>query len=102
MTSADRLAVRSQNDNQGPGFTLGGTVINRKFLTLTGFRLAGSFTTLYAILMAMGDDSAGGSAGGDDACELTEAQLVSIRAAMFGRNASCSYNMTVGSALLSD
>ena len=37
-----------------------------------------------------------------DACELTEAQLVSIRAAMFGRNASCSYNMTVGSALLGD
>ena len=94
--------MRSQNDNQGLGFTLGGTVVNRKFLTLTGFRLAGSFTTLYAILMAMGDDSAGGSAGGEGACELTEAQLVSIRAAMFGRNASCSYNMTVGSALLGD
>ena len=93
--------MRSQNDNQGLGFTLGGTVINRKFLTLTGFRLAGSFTTLYAILMAMGDDSAG-SAGGEAACELTEGQLVSIRAAMFGRNASCSYNMTVGSVLLSD
>ena len=93
--------MRSQNDNQGLGFTLGGTVINRKFLTLTGFRLAGSFTTLYAIIMAMGDDSAG-SAGGEDACELTEAQLVSIRAAMFGRNASCSYNMTVGSTLLGD
>ena len=53
--------MRSQNDNQGLGFTLGGTVINRKFLTLSGFRLAGSFTTLYAILMAMGDDSAAGS-----------------------------------------
>ena len=38
----------------------------------------------------------------EDACELTEAQLVSIRAAMFGRNASCSYNMTVGSALIGD
>ena len=60
--------MRSQNDNQGLGFTLGGTVINRKFLTLTGFRLAGSFTTLYAILMAMGDDSDNsGSASGDDA-----------------------------------
>ena len=95
--------MRSQNDNQGLGFTLGGTVINRKFLTLTGFRLAGSFTTLYAIIMAMGDDSAAtSSASGEDACELTEAQLVSIRAAMFGRNASCSYNMTVGSALLGD
>ena len=93
--------MRSQNDNQGLGFTLGGTVINRKFLTLTGFRLGGSFTTLYAIIMAMGDDSAG-SAGGEAACELTEGQLVSIRAAMFGRNASCSYNMTVGSTLLGD
>ena len=102
MTSADRLAVRSQNDNQGPGFTLGGLVINRKFLSLTGFRIGASFTTLYAFLMAMSDDSAGSGSAGDDACELTEAQLVSIRAAMFGRNASCSYNMTVGSALLSD
>ena len=90
--------MRSQNDNQGLGFTLGGTVVNRKFLTLTGFRLAGSFTTLYAIIMAMGDDSAG-SAGGEAACELTEGQLVSIRAAMFGRNASCSYNMTVDAVL---
>ena len=94
--------MRSQNDNQGLGFTLGGTVINRKFLTLTGFRLAGSFTTLYAILMAMGEGSAGSIASGAAACELTEGQLVSIRAAMFGRNASCSYNMTVGSALLGD
>ena len=93
--------MRSQNANQGLGFTLGGTVVNRKLLTLTGFRLAGSFTTLYTIIMAMGDDSAG-SAGGAAACELTAGQLVSIRAAMFGRNASCSYNMTVGSALLSD
>ena len=92
--------MRSQNDNQGLGFTLGGTVVNRKFLTLTGFRLAGSFTTLYAILMAMRGDSDGSTSALEDACELTEAQLVSIRAAMFGRNASCSYDMTVGSALL--
>ena len=96
------MLLRSQNDNQGLGFTLGGTVINHKFLTLTGFRLAGSFTTLYAILMAMRGDSDGSASALEDACELTEAQLVSIRAAMFGRNASCSYNMTVGSALLSD
>ena len=95
--------MRSQNDNQGLGFTLGGTVINRKFLSLTGFRLAASFTTLYAILMAMGDDSAGSSAGGDGACDLTDAQVVSIRVAMSGRNASCSYdNITIGSALLGD
>ena len=95
--------MRSQNDNQGLGFTLGGTVVNRKFLALTGFRLAGSFTTLYAILMAMGDDSAGSSAGGEGACYLTETQVVSIRVAMSGRNASCSYdNITIGSALLGD
>ena len=94
--------MHPQNDNQGLGFTLGGTVINRKFLTLTGFRLAGSFTTLYAILMAMRGDSDGSASALEDACELTEGQLVSIRAAMFGRNASCSYNMTVGSTLLGD
>ena len=94
--------MRSQNDNQGLGFTLGGTVINRKFLTLTGFRFAGSFTTVYAFLMAMGD-SATSSAGGGGACELTDAQVVSIRVAMSGRNAGCSYdNITIGSALLGD
>ena len=87
--------MRSQNDNQGLGFTLGGTVINRKFLTLTGFRLAGSFTTLYAIIMAMGDDSAGSSTGSEDACELTETQAVSIRAVLATFNSSCaSYNLT--------
>eukprot|EP01045_Picozoa_sp_COSAG04_P005928 COSAG04_NODE_283_length_18154_cov_432.957020_6_plen_98_part_00 len=96
------ILLCSQNDNQGLGFTLGGTVINRKFLTLTGFRLAASFTTLYAFLMAVGDDSAG-SAGGDGACSLTEAQVVSIRVAMSGRDTSCSYdNITIGSALLGD
>ena len=87
--------MRSQNDNQGLGFTLGGTVVNRKFLTLTGFRLAGSFTTLYAILMAMGDDSAGSGASGEGACELTETQAVSIRAVLATFNSSCdSYNLT--------
>ena len=97
------MGIYAQHDNQGLGFTLGGTVINRKFLTLTGFRLAASFTTLYAILMAVGDDSAGSSAGGDGACDLTDAQVVSIRVAMSGRDASCSYdNITIGSALLGD
>eukprot|EP01045_Picozoa_sp_COSAG04_P012752 COSAG04_NODE_871_length_9717_cov_4.356831_9_plen_52_part_00 len=49
--------------------------------------------------MAMGDSA--GSAGSEAACELTEAQIVSIRVAMSGRNASCSYdNITIGSALL--
>ena len=43
------------------------------------------------------------SAGGEGACDLTEAQVVSIRVAMSGRNASCSYdNVTIGSALLGE
>ena len=46
--------------------------------------------------------SAASDGVGLETCELTEAQLVSIRAAMFGRNASCSYNMTVGSTLIGD
>ena len=98
----------AQNNNQGLGFTLGsnqfsgGWVINRKSLALTGFRLASSFTALYTILMAMRGELTS-SAGGEGACDLTEAQVVSIRVAMSGRNASCSYdNITIGSALLGD
>ena len=98
----------AQNNNQGLGFTLGsnqfsgGWIINRKFLTLAGFRLASSFTALYTILMAMSGDSTS-SAGGEGACDLTEAQVASIRVAMSGRNASCSYdNVTIGSALIDD
>ena len=45
-------------------------------LTLTDSRFAASFTTLlYAFLMAaVGDNSSTGSAGGEGACGLTEAQ----------------------------
>ena len=44
--------------------------------------------------MAM-DDSAGSSAGSEDACELTETQAVSIRAVLATFNSSCdSYNLT--------
>ena len=47
--------LRRLNDGQGIGFRLGHTVVNRKFLTVLGFKLLGSFTTLYAIIISLGD-----------------------------------------------
>lgn len=84
----------------GVSFKLGHAVINRQFLTAMGFKLYGSFTTLYTIITSLGDNRAVTSAFvGEDVCELSEVQASTIRAAMLDRNASCLYNMTVASVL---
>ena len=75
-------------------------MVNRKFLTVLGFKILGSFTTLYAIIISLGDSPAATSAFvGEDACELSAVQASTIRAAMLGRNASCFYNMTVAAVI---
>jgi hypothetical protein len=94
--------LRRLNDGQGLGFRLGHTVVNRKFLAVLGAKLAGSFTTLYAIITSLGDTRAVALAAaslGEDVCELSEVQASMIRAAMLGHNASCVYNMTVASVI---
>ena len=88
----------AQNNEQGPGFRIGRTVINNQFLTTTAAKLAGSFTTVYAFLLSMGTPELAAQ-GGDALCALTEAQAATIRAAMLGGNASCAYNMTVAEVM---
>ena len=87
---------------RGVGFVVGGTVVDKRKLRSMAVLLYSFLWTVVPLLLVYVPRSGVDTLALEDACELTEAQLVSIRAAMFGRNASCSYNMTVGSALLSD
>ena len=84
-----------QNSGQGLGFKLGHTVIDRKTLTSAATKLVTGFTTVYALLLALG----GSASAGVEACELSAMQLAGIQAVMAGGNASCAYNMTVGEAI---
>ena len=88
---------------RGVGFVVGGTVVDkRKLRSMAVLLYSFLWTAIPLIVVYVPRSGVDTLALEGDACELTEAQLVSIRAAMFGRNASCSYNMTVGSALLGD
>ena len=60
-------------------------------------------TTFIPLLAVFSPRSPEDTPASQNACELTEAQVLTIRAAMFGSNSSCSYeNVTIGSALLGD
>ena len=88
-----------QNSGQGLGFKVGNTVIDRKTLNSTGAKMVTGFTTVYTILLALGEKPGGSASAGVEACELSAMQLAGIQAAMMGRNASCAYNMTVAQAI---
>ena len=94
-------SLKELSDGQGLGFRLGHTVINRKTLVATGAKLAGSFATVYALLMAMADNEAAAAASFSttNACTLTTVQVETIKALMAGGNASCSYNVTLDAVL---
>ena len=91
--------MHAQNSGQGLGFTLGYTVIDRKTLNSAAAKLVTGFTTVYTILLALGDKPRSSASAGVEACELSAMQLAGIQAAMMGRNASCAYNMTVAQAI---
>ena len=60
----------------GVSFKLGHAVINRQFLTAMGFKLYGSFTTLYTIITSLGDNRAVTSAFvGEDVLKQTHPEL---------------------------
>ena len=88
-----------QNGGQGLGFKVGHTVIDRKTLNSTGAKMVTGFTTVYTILLALGEKPGGAASAGVEACELSAMQLAGIQAAMMGRNTSCDYNMTVSQAI---
>ena len=90
-----------QNNGQGLGFKLGHTVIDRKTLTSAGAALVTGFTTVYAVLLALGKNP-GASAGAGaavDVCELSATQVSMVQSVLQERNASCSFNMTVDAVL---
>ena len=62
--------MHAQNSGQGLGFTLGYTVIDRKTLTSAATKLVTGFTTVYALLLALG----GSASAGVEACELSAMQ----------------------------
>ena len=90
-----------QNSGQGLGFRLGHTVIDRKTLQQTAVKLAGAITTLYSLLLALGQAPAEASPSeGVVECGVTAAEAARIQASMLGHNEGCSYgNVTLGSIL---
>ena len=87
-----------QNSGQGLGFKLGHTVIDRKTLTSAAAKMVTGFTTIYAVLLALGKNP-GGSATAAGVCELSAAQVSMVQSVLQERNASCSFNMTVDAVL---
>ena len=101
MCHADLETPAWQNGGQGLGFKVGHTVIDRKTLTSAAAKLVTGFTTVYAVLLALGGKP-GGSAGAGAAanvCELSAAQVSMVQSVLQERNASCSFNMTVDAVL---
>ena len=75
-------------------------VIDRKTINHTAVKLASTFATIYAVLLAMGEsnNALGHSNEKTEACALSEEHVAVIQA-MLSVNASCSYNMTIESVL---
>ena len=93
-------AALVQNAGQGLGFKLGHTVIDRKTLTHTAFKLVSGFTTVYAVLLALSKSEDESPTSASVVCELSRLQTDTIRAVMAAeRNASCSYNITLSAIL---
>ena len=90
-----------QNSGQGLGFKLGHTVIDRKTLTSAAAKMVTSFTTIYSVLLALGEKPGGaaGSAAAVDVCELSATQVSVVQSLLQQRNASCSFNITVDAIL---
>ena len=90
-----------QNHGQGLGFKLGHTVIDRRTLTSAAAKMVTGFTSVYAVLIALGEKPGGSEGAGTAAhvCELSAAQVSMVQSVLQERNASCSFNMTVDEIL---
>ena len=85
-----------QNDRQGLGFKVAGTVIDKKSMKAWAAKLYGFLATVIGALLTLSTPPA---TGGDNECALSSVQTSSIQSAMLERNSSCAYNMTVDSVL---
>ena len=89
-----------QNDGQGLGFVLGGSVLDKRSLKATFLKLVSVLSTVIGYLLVLADDVAiDTTVVGDMVCDLTTVQKSMVRSMLAERNESCAYNMTVASVL---
>eukprot|EP01043_Picozoa_sp_COSAG02_P064089 COSAG02_NODE_9268_length_2272_cov_1.151334_2_plen_467_part_00 len=99
------LAYRShasapwQNNGQGLGFVLAGSVLDKRSLKAAFVKLISTLSTVISYLLVLADDVATNTAAGGAMCDLTAVQKATVRSVLAERNESCSYNMTVASVL---
>jgi hypothetical protein len=90
------VSLEKLNCTQGLGFMLGHKVIDRTTLVNAAVQLAGVFSSISAILLAMAEPSFHGEGA---QCELTNVQADAMKALFTERNTSCIYNVTVEEVL---
>ena len=93
------MRVTRQNKGQGLGFKVAGKVVDKPYLAKVAGQLYGGLATVVTTLLALAATSPTPAVGVSE-CALSAAQAGSIRAGMAQRNASCAYNMSLGSILL--
>ena len=80
------------------GFKVGHTVIDRKTLSHTAFKLISGFTTVYAVLVAMTEENSVSPYHGGNTCKLGLEQVQMIELAL-GQNKTSCLNLTVAAML---
>ena len=80
------------------GFKLGHTVIDRKTLSHTAFKLISGFTTIYAVLVAMTETPASRGGNSEEGCELSAEQMEIIQLVL-GQNSTNCLNVTFAAML---
>lgn len=80
------------------GFKLGHTVIDRKTLSHTAFKLISGFTTIYAVLVAMTETPASRGGNSEEVCELSAEQMEIIQLVL-GQNSTNCLNVTFAAML---
>ena len=88
-----------QNNGQGLGFVLAGSVLDRRSLKAMFIKLVAGLSTVVGYLLVLAETTTTDTAVGDMVCDLTAVQKATVRSVLAERNESCSYNMTVASVL---
>ena len=101
---SQRACWPAQNNGQGLGFVLGGTVLDKRALKGAAVKLYGVLTAVITLLATVNTPAAAeptsASAGGDEPCALSATQRSVIQAAFGGANSTCSYtNVSLASIL---
>lgn len=88
------------NRGQGLGFTIGGVVIDRRFLKNLAMAIGGGMTTLITAVIALSEEAPHLIGAERRICEPTEAQVAQVQLTFGSSLDNCSYdNVTIGSLL---